>query len=52
MVGSTADAVLQAASDDGAGTQGRSGLAGALLGSTAESLLHPLDCDTLVVRGA
>lgn len=32
------------------GSQGRSGLARALLGSTAESLLHTLDCDTLVVR--
>lgn len=34
------------------GSQGRSGLARALLGSTAENLLHTLDCDTLVVRGA
>lgn len=34
------------------GSQGRSGLARALLGSTAENLLHSLDCDTLVVRGA
>jgi nucleotide-binding universal stress UspA family protein len=33
------------------GSQGRSGLARALLGSTAENLLHTLDCDTLVVRG-
>lgn len=33
------------------GSQGRSGLARALLGSTAENLLHLLDCDTLVVRG-
>lgn len=33
------------------GSQGRSGLARALLGSTAENLLHVLDCDTLVVRG-
>ncbi|WP_088287533.1 universal stress protein [Ideonella sp. A 288] len=33
------------------GSQGRSGVARALLGSTAESLLHALDCDTLVVRG-
>jgi nucleotide-binding universal stress UspA family protein len=33
------------------GSQGRSGLARALLGSTAENLLHALDCDTLVVRG-
>lgn len=33
------------------GSHGRSGLARALLGSTAESLLHALDCDTLVVRG-
>jgi nucleotide-binding universal stress UspA family protein len=32
------------------GSQGRSGLARALLGSTAENLLHTLDCDTLVVR--
>ena len=31
------------------GSQGRSGLARALLGSTAENLLHTLDCDTLVV---
>jgi nucleotide-binding universal stress UspA family protein len=34
------------------GSHGRSGLARALLGSTAENLLHALDCDTLVVRGA
>ncbi|MBK8767793.1 MAG: universal stress protein [Burkholderiaceae bacterium] len=34
------------------GSQGRSGLARALLGSTAENLLHALDCDTLVVRGS
>ncbi|MCC6250591.1 MAG: universal stress protein [Rubrivivax sp.] len=34
------------------GSQGRRGLARALLGSTAENLLHTLDCDTLVVRGA
>lgn len=34
------------------GSQGRSGLARVLLGSTAEHLLHALDCDTLVVRGA
>ncbi len=34
------------------GSEGRSGLARALLGSTAEGLLHALDCDTLVVRGA
>ncbi len=33
------------------GSQGRSGMARALLGSTAENLLHTLDCDTLVVRG-
>jgi nucleotide-binding universal stress UspA family protein len=33
------------------GSQGRSGLARVLLGSTAENLLHTLDCDTLVVRG-
>ena len=33
------------------GSQGRSGLARALFGSTAENLLHSLDCDTLVVRG-
>jgi nucleotide-binding universal stress UspA family protein len=33
------------------GSHGRSGLARALLGSTAENLLHSLDCDTLVVRG-
>jgi nucleotide-binding universal stress UspA family protein len=33
------------------GSHGRSGLARALLGSTAENLLHVLDCDTLVVRG-
>ncbi|MGQ3050699.1 MAG: universal stress protein [Roseateles sp.] len=33
------------------GSHGRSGLARALLGSTAEHLLHSLDCDTLVVRG-
>lgn len=33
------------------GSQGRTGLARVLLGSTAENLLHSLDCDTLVVRG-
>lgn len=33
------------------GTRGRTGLMKALLGSTAEALLHALDCDTLVVRG-
>lgn len=33
------------------GSEGRSGLSRALLGSTAENLLHALDCDTLVVRG-
>ncbi|MDO9004479.1 MAG: universal stress protein [Aquabacterium sp.] len=32
------------------GTNGRSGLLKALLGSTAENLLHTLDCDTMVVR--
>lgn len=32
------------------GSHGRGGVARALLGSTAESLLHSLDCDTLVVR--
>ena len=32
------------------GTNGRSGLLKALLGSTAESLLHMLECDTMVVR--
>ncbi len=32
------------------GSQGRSGVARMLLGSTAEHLLHALDCDTLVVR--
>lgn len=34
------------------GAPGRTGLARTLLGSTAENLLHALDCDTLVVRGA
>jgi nucleotide-binding universal stress UspA family protein len=34
------------------GSHGRSGMARALLGSTAEDLLHALDCDTLVVRGS
>lgn len=34
------------------GSQGRSGLVRVLLGSTAENLLHALDCDTLVVRGS
>lgn len=34
------------------GSQGRSGIARALLGSTAENLLHSLDCDTLVIRDA
>ncbi len=34
------------------GSQGRSGLARALLGSTAENFLHTLDCDTRVVRGS
>lgn len=33
------------------GSHGRGGWARALLGSTAEHLLHVLDCDTLVVRG-
>jgi nucleotide-binding universal stress UspA family protein len=33
------------------GSHGRSGLARALLGSTAENLMHSLDCHTLVVRG-
>lgn len=32
------------------GSHGRSGLARALLGSTAEHLMQTLDCDTLVVR--
>ncbi|HEY0821321.1 MAG TPA: universal stress protein [Rhizobacter sp.] len=32
------------------GSHGRGGVARALLGSTAENLLHALDCDTLVVR--
>jgi nucleotide-binding universal stress UspA family protein len=32
------------------GSHGRGGVARALLGSTAENLLHTLDCDTLVVR--
>lgn len=32
------------------GTNGRSGLLKALLGSTAENLLHTLDCDTMIVR--
>lgn len=32
------------------GSHGHGGLARALLGSTAENLLHSLDCDTLVVR--
>lgn len=32
------------------GSRGRSGVARVLLGSTAEQLLHSLDCDTLVVR--
>lgn len=34
------------------GSHGRGGIARALLGSTAENLLHTLDCDTLLVRGA
>jgi nucleotide-binding universal stress UspA family protein len=33
------------------GSHGRTGIARVLLGSTAENLLHSLDCDTLVVRG-
>ncbi len=33
------------------GTHGRTGFLKALIGSTAESLLHLLECDTLVVRG-
>lgn len=33
------------------GSHGRSGFSRAMLGSTAENLLHALDCDTLVVRG-
>jgi nucleotide-binding universal stress UspA family protein len=32
------------------GSHGRTGLLKALLGSTAETLLHRLDCDTMVVR--
>ena len=32
------------------GSRGRTGLARAFLGSTAENLLHSLDCDTLIVR--
>lgn len=32
------------------GSRGRSGVARVLLGSTAEQLLHHLDCDTLVIR--
>jgi nucleotide-binding universal stress UspA family protein len=34
------------------GSHGRGGMARALIGSTAENLLHTLDCDTLVVRRA
>jgi len=57
LIGTTTDAVLQGAADDNAdlvmlGSQGRSGLARALLGSTAVNLFRTLDCDTLVVRGA
>lgn len=33
------------------GTHGRSGFLKTMLGSTAESLLHLLECDTMVVRG-
>lgn len=33
------------------GTHGRSGLLKALIGSTAENLVHLLECDTMVVRG-
>lgn len=34
------------------GAPARTGIARTLLGSTAENLLHALDCDALVVRGA
>lgn len=33
------------------GTHGRSGFLKTMIGSTAESLLHLLECDTMVVRG-
>ncbi|SFE16663.1 Nucleotide-binding universal stress protein, UspA family [Nitrosomonas sp. Nm166] len=33
------------------GTHGRGGLLKTLIGSTAENLLHLLECDTMVVRG-
>ena len=33
------------------GTQGRKGLLKAMIGSTAQNLLHLLECDTMVVRG-
>jgi nucleotide-binding universal stress UspA family protein len=33
------------------GTHGRTGLMKAMLGSTAQALLHLLECDTMVVRG-
>jgi len=33
------------------GTNGRSGFLKAMIGSTAENLLHLLECDTMVVRG-
>ncbi len=33
------------------GTHGRSGFLKTMLGSTAENLLHLLECDTMVVRG-
>lgn len=33
------------------GTHGRSGLLKTLIGSTAENLLHLLECDTMVIRG-
>ena len=32
------------------GTNGRSGFLKSMLGSTAENLLHLLECDTMVVR--
>ena len=33
------------------GTHGRSGFLKTMIGSTAENLLHLLECDTMVVRG-
>jgi nucleotide-binding universal stress UspA family protein len=55
--GEPSDAILQVAADSGAdlivmGTHGRSGLARALLGSVAESVLRRAACPVLTIRVA